>query len=210
MNYPAPPPPPPGPFQAGPPPQAPGKKTPWGLIIGIVVAVVLVAGIAIGGFFALRGGDDETSAKDDESSESTDATDAPTTEASSEPSTSTSPSTVAVDRSAVLGTWEGVYDCAQGSTGLRLDVEAGEGPTGIKAVFHFRKTEGNPTVPTGSYHMEGELEDGRFNLRRGGWIERPDGFITVGLVADLTEAAPTMIRGRVRGPGCTSFTIERP
>lgn len=224
------PPPPPSGWQPGPPPGAPlpppppARRTPWGLIIGIIVAVVVLLGVGVGAGFAVLGGDEDddttTSASDAPESPSDDASIAtaePSAEESSEavpeatPETEATPSpTVAVDTSDVVGSWEGAYECGQGDTGLSLEISDGAADGELTAIFHFRKIPSNPDVPEGSYKMKGFLEkDGKLRLRRLEWIDRPEGFVMVGLNARITERSPQTITGTVSNVGCGVFEIDR-
>lgn len=218
-----PPPPPPG-WQSGPqgwqgapppPPPAPARRTPWGLIVGIIVVVLLLVGGGITTLLLLNDDDEDTSAEESTTSAATGTSEdpTPTTEA---PSTSAAPEVeetqspaVDVDTSAVVGGWEGAYECGQGDTGLSLEITAGAAEGELTAVFHFRKIPSNPDVPEGSYRMKGFLEEGKLRLRRLEWVDRPEGFVMVGLNARLTERSPQTITGTVSNVGCGDFRIER-
>ncbi|MBA9008042.1 serine/threonine-protein kinase [Thermomonospora cellulosilytica] len=119
------------------------------------------------------------------------------------------PSTPAVDASAVVGTWEGTYECAQGLTALNLRiVEAEDGRLG--ATFRFSPHPSNPDVESGAFAMRGDLTDGVLRLEGERWITRPDDYLMVGLRARITEPRPERIEGTVESTaGCTTFTVER-
>lgn len=205
------------------PPPPPARRTRWGLIIGIIVAVLVLLGVGVAAGFAVLGDDDAdddttTSEPDDPGppdDEATIATPEPSaaesTEAAPEPTpeTETPSPTVRVDTSDVVGSWEGAYECGQGDTGLSLEISEGAAAGELTAVFHFRKIPSNPDVPEGSYRMKGFLEDGKLRLRRLEWIDRPEGFVMVGLNALITERQPQTIAGTVSNVGCGAFEIDR-
>lgn len=223
---PPPPPPPPG-WQPGPPPGAPvpppppARRTPWGLVVGIVLAVVVLLGVGIGVGFAVLGDDtdDDTTTAASDAPETTDgdassaATEPsavdPTESVETEETTEAPSPTVQVDTSDVVGSWEGAYECGQGDTGLSLEISEGAAPGELAAIFHFRKIPSNPDVPEGSYKMVGFLEDGKLRLRRLEWIDRPERFVMVGLNARITEPDPQTIAGTVSNVGCGAFEITR-
>jgi len=65
-------------------------------------------------------------------------------------------------------------------------------------------------VPTGCYEMRGHFDpgSGRVVLSGHRWILRPPHYVMVGLSGQLSEAGDR-IAGRVSGPSCTSFEVER-
>lgn len=200
------------------PPPPPVRRTPWGLITGIIVALLVLVGVGVVAGFAVLGDDDE----DDTTTSESDAPETPaseatvTTEPSAEESTPAAPETeeppsptVQVDTSDVVGSWEGAYRCGQGDTGLSLEITEGGAEGELSAIFHFRKIPSNPDVPEGSYKMVGFLEDGKLRLRRLEWIDRPAGYVMVGLNAMITERQPQTITGTVSNVGCEVFEIDR-
>lgn len=217
-NHP-PPPPPAGPPPSYPPPSYPPgggtapRRTPWGLIVGAaVLAAVLVAGVAIVAVLATR--------DDDESPTGRATTADPLPSTSTPPITELSSATVPTDvatsapqatpRDAVLGTWTGIYVCAQGDTKLRLTFDRGPGPADLTAVFAFGPTESNPDVPRGSYRMEGTISEGLLNLHATTWIKKPRGYITVDIMAPVAGAEPPHLTGDIIGaPQCSTFAVAR-
>lgn len=205
------------------PPPPPGRRTPWGLIVGIIAAVVVLCVIGGVAAFALLGDDEDDTTTSEESeapatpeSEDTVATSEPSAEASTEATPETTLETedtpapsVDVDASDVVGSWEGAYECGQGDTGLALEISEGAAEGELTAIFHFRTIPSNPDVPEGSYRMKGFLEDGKLRLRRLEWIDRPAGYVMVGLNARVTERAPQTITGTVSNVGCGAFAIDR-
>jgi hypothetical protein len=106
------------------------------------------------------------------------------------------------------GTWRGDYVCAQGNTALALSLEQRKDGT-IAALFHFEAAPDNPEVPTGCFAMEGRLDPttGDLALAPRRWLLRPGGYVMVGLVGRVTPEG--VFEGSVRGPGCTTFRVER-
>lgn len=107
------------------------------------------------------------------------------------------------------GTWHGAYVCAQGNTALALTI-ARRKDGGLSALFHFEAAPDNPDVPTGCFEMEGrhDAADGRLDLRPRRWLRRPADYVMVGLEGRLS-ADGQRFEGRVLGPGCTGFVVER-
>ena len=108
----------------------------------------------------------------------------------------------------VTGRWKGTYTCGQGLTGFDLDI-ADEGGGAVSAVFRFGPVESNPGVPNGSYSMTGRLEPRSLTLTPKAWIERPSGYVMVGLVAELPGADPDVLAGTVTNAACTTFRVSR-
>jgi hypothetical protein len=107
------------------------------------------------------------------------------------------------------GTWRGAYQCAQGNTALALSIEPRKDGS-LTALFHFEAAADNPGVPTGCFEMEGDFDPatGQADLRPLRWVLRPAGYIMVGLAGRLSGMGDRL-EGRVRGPGCTAFLVER-
>jgi hypothetical protein len=85
------------------------------------------------------------------------------------------------------GSWEGTYACQQGLTSLRLTIDA-RSENNIDAVFYFYAHPSNPSVPSGSFRMEGTYQafnsrevPGLLDLRGATWINRPSNYMTVDL-----------------------------
>lgn len=176
-----------------------------------MLALVLVAGVAIAVVLATRDGGSPTGRATPGQTLPTTSS-APITDLSSAtvPAGTTTSAAPATTRDAVLGTWTGVYVCAQGDTRLRLTFDRGPGPADLTAVFAFGPTESNPDVPRGSYRMEGTISDGLLNLHATTWIKKPRGYITVDIMAPVTGAAPPHLTGDIIGaPQCSTFAVAR-
>jgi predicted Ser/Thr protein kinase len=109
----------------------------------------------------------------------------------------------------VVGTWRGSYVCAQGTTGLLLTIAA-LGTDQLTATFSFYPVAENPTVPRGSFTMTGVYRNGRMTLYGDRWVDRPPGYLMVGLTATPGSGSPSRLHGTVTQPGCTTFTVARP
>lgn len=178
-------------------------------MIGVVLAAVLVVGLAVGGVLLVRNSDSDGSSPTGPITE-------PATGSPTEISSATVPTEVATTappttpRDAVLGSWTGVYVCAQGDTRLRLSFDRGPGPADLTAVFAFGPTADNPTVPRGSYRMEGTLAEGVLDLNATTWIKKPRGYVTVDLRAPVVGAEPAQIAGDIIGASaCSTFAVVR-
>lgn len=104
--------------------------------------------------------------------------------------------------------WEGRYVCAQGVTGLTLELTGSGGPS-VTAVFRFYAVPENPTVPSGSYSLTGVARgDGAIDLIPERWFEQPSGYVMVGMTGMLDTTTGTM-RGMITNPGCAAFDLHR-
>lgn len=108
----------------------------------------------------------------------------------------------------VAGRWKGTYTCAQGLTGFDLDI-SDEGGGAVSAVFSFGPVESNPGVPNGSYSMSGRLDPRSLTLTPEAWIEKPSGYVMVGLAAELPGDDPDVLSGTVTSSSCTTFRVAR-
>ena len=110
----------------------------------------------------------------------------------------------------VVGTWQGHYTCLQGDTALTLTIqEAGSGAD-VEGLFHFRASAANPGVPEGCFKMSGrhDATTREVSLSAGAWLLRPFGYVSVDLEGRLGPNGDRL-RGRVLGPGCTTFEMRR-
>jgi hypothetical protein len=110
-----------------------------------------------------------------------------------------------------VGSWRGVYTCAQGKTGVDIDITPPSGGT-IGGIIHFYAMRGNPGVPSGSFSVSGAAPqpgDRYLSLYPEAWIERPPGYVMVGVDLEVTTDGKAM-GGRITGaPGCTSVILSR-
>ncbi|EHR49102.1 hypothetical protein SacmaDRAFT_0806 [Saccharomonospora marina XMU15] len=111
-----------------------------------------------------------------------------------------------VDLASLQGLWRGQYQCAQGETGMELEISAPEGDT-VEAVFRFFALPGQPQGPSGSFSMRGRNTETGLVFVQQEWIEQPDGYVMVDLGVSSVEG--DTMTGRVAGPGCGDFTVTR-
>jgi hypothetical protein len=98
--------------------------------------------------------------------------------------------------------WVGRYTCAQGATALRLAIDATT-DTSVTAIFSFGPLPENPSVRRGSYRMIGHARANstrvEYDLRPTEWIDRPEGYLMVGVSATKDGAN---LHGTIRAAGC--------
>ncbi len=187
----------------GPPPPAPGRAKAWWIAAAVVV-VLLASGGAVATLLLLNDGDDERRP----STASRSSTPDPSATASAPTVTPATPEITEISVAAVMGSWTGTYLCGQGESAMDLLIyDAGGGR--LDARMSFGPTPSNPTVPKGSFAMEGTLEDDVMTLTGTTWIEQPDGYGLIDLSATLADPAPARIDGSVDTDGCGTFTITR-
>ena len=116
--------------------------------------------------------------------------------------------TLPPSRSALLGRWEGEYQCQWDTIGFTLEIV--DATEGIDAVFSFFPLPGAPSLPSGSFAMNGDYdpEDGTIILKGGDWIERPHGLQRHDL-AGRAEIGGGIISGRIETTGCSDFHLAR-
>ncbi len=80
----------------------------------------------------------------------------------------------------------------------------------VTAIFHFFATASNPSIPTGTYAMQGKFNRDSGLLQLGGvsWINRPTGYDMIPLNGIISESGRSFT-GRVDFPGCEQFTLRR-
>jgi hypothetical protein len=107
------------------------------------------------------------------------------------------------------GTWNGVYACSQGVTGLTLTITP-DGDDKVTATFSFYAVKENPSVPSGEFTMFGRLQSraGHLALMPMLWTTRPPFYVTVGLDGDYDPVSGEY-HGQVHGPGCGLFHLRR-
>ena len=110
----------------------------------------------------------------------------------------------------VVGTWQGHYTCLQGDTALTLTIRPAGSGMDVEGLFHFRASAANPGVPEGCFKVAGRHDAAtrEVSLSAGTWLLRPFGYVSVDLEGRLGPSGDRL-RGRVLGPGCTTFELRR-
>jgi uncharacterized protein with FMN-binding domain len=122
-----------------------------------------------------------------------------------------SPKAIAADPTVQLlnGTWEGSYTCQQGLTKLKLIVKA-KSLDNIRAFFVFSADESNPTVPVGSFKMQGSATStGAIKLKATDWLKKPDGYLTVDLEGNISASDRRISGNIVSTTPCTTFNVVK-
>lgn len=118
------------------------------------------------------------------------------------------PKATSADSSLLTGKWSGEYECLQGKTGLTLNL-VGHSSGLVEGTFLFYPGPNASDAATGQYIVRGTYNsDKMLTLGPGAWIERPDGYIAVGLVGTI-EADYNTINGTVTHWYCKSFHVNR-
>jgi hypothetical protein len=107
--------------------------------------------------------------------------------------------------------WSGSYLCPQGPTALTLTIDAE--PSGkATALFEFGPLATNPSVPTGSYWMTGEIDvrggSLAIALEPDRWIVQPPGYVMVGLEA-TSESPHRELHGSISERSCGELHLTR-
>jgi hypothetical protein len=116
----------------------------------------------------------------------------------------TVPSPSADGADELTGIWSGHYVCNQGPTNMKL-VLAGAGSR-VSGTFEFSPLAGTNN-PSGSYTVNGTLTDGQVTLYGDQWIKQPGSYTMVSF--KITAITPTMLRGDIDSPGCTTFQVSK-
>lgn len=99
--------------------------------------------------------------------------------------------------------WVGTYECAQGQTDLALHIDMVT-PRSVDAIFEFSHA---PSGAAGAYKVHGSVDaSGNVRLVPGPWLNRPQGYVSVGMSGRVREDAFT---GRIDHPTCGSFSLQR-
>lgn len=95
----------------------------------------------------------------------------------------------------------GSYYCAQGDTDLTLRVLSLAGSS-LRVEFVFRH---EPSRAAGRFTLVGECVGEHVTLRPEAWIERPAGYIMVGMEGDAERGG--RFAGRMTHPSCGAFSV---
>jgi predicted aspartyl protease len=111
----------------------------------------------------------------------------------------------------VLAEYSGQYTCVQGTTTLQLRVFGDLSEQTHRAIFQFGPTLSNPTIPSGSFVLEGtfQTEGGVIDLHPIKWVTQPYGYTMVGLTGRSNDGGNTFLGSVVNGTGCSNFAIHR-
>lgn len=111
----------------------------------------------------------------------------------------------------VAAEYTGFYACAQGLTGLRLQVLPSNIAISTDVIFNFGPPESNPSVPFGAFLVRGTfyLAGGRLDLHPVSWLSQPVGYTMVGLSGISSDGGETFEGNVLQGSGCTTFAVHR-
>ena len=109
---------------------------------------------------------------------------------------------------ALAGSWQGSYTCAQGLTGLTLQVGA-EKAGAAPVMLSFYPVPANPAVPRGSATFRGTLSGGTVRLTPVAWAVQPAGYEFTDFAGPLPKAGGSVFSGTVNGSECTTFSLRR-
>ncbi len=108
---------------------------------------------------------------------------------------------------AITGTWQGLYECPQGVTGLTLTI-SGSAPNDLKGVFRFYPTPDNARPARGHYEVAVSFDpvSNRVEVRGTQWIDQPAGYMFATLRGVLQGR---QLIGTVENEGCGAFELTR-
>lgn len=117
-------------------------------------------------------------------------------------------STPKLRQGSLTGSWRGTYTCVQG--GMRLNLTLVQRSSGtVTGIFRFSPGPGNVEARSGSFTLRGNVVGRSLTLRGDRWISRPGDYEMVSMSARLSTTDPDLIRGDIRDPGCSTFTVRR-
>lgn len=100
--------------------------------------------------------------------------------------------------------FSGSYLCAQGDTAVTLRVLDVRG-TSVRTEFVFAHA---PTAVAGRFTLRGTCVGDEVTLVPEAWVQRPDGYIMVGMRGALSAGA-TRYEGTMMHPSCGTFALRR-
>jgi hypothetical protein len=105
----------------------------------------------------------------------------------------------------------GFYGCGQGPTALHLRITKNEDDGSQRATFSFGPLPLNPNVESGEFLMSGyvDLENGFLSLYPVRWLDRPPGYMMVGLRGTSSNHGYNFEGEVTGGPGCGYFSVNR-
>lgn len=180
-------------YLQGPPPQGPWEPAPpprRGWVMPVVGGGLAGTLLGLGLWVVMSPGGD------DDEADSGDPGPVPT-------SSTTSTTAVPVASTSLTGTWTGTYDCNDGERELVLTiVDIGD------EVDAFLEFGGEDGPPAGAFTMTGTNDDGLLRLDADEWIEQPEGYVPLDLLAEIA-GDDELLAGTVETEGCTTFSVER-
>lgn len=109
----------------------------------------------------------------------------------------------------MVGNWQGTYTCAQGLTGVSLQI-APEQNGAVSVTEDTYPVPANPTVPQGSDYARGTLSGTTIHLKEVAWRVRPASDWVLGsFLGTLPASGARVFKGTVTGTGCTTFSVHR-
>jgi hypothetical protein len=107
----------------------------------------------------------------------------------------------------ITGTWQGLYECPQGVTGVTLTI-TGSPPNGLKGNFRFYPTPDNANPARGDYEIAVNFDpaSNRVEVRGTQWIDQPPGYMFATLRGVLQGR---QLIGTVENEGCGAFELTR-
>jgi hypothetical protein len=112
-----------------------------------------------------------------------------------------------VAQGAITGTWQGIYECPQGPTGLTLTI-AGDTPSNLTGNFRFYPTPDNAHPARGDYEVAVSFDPASLRVEVQGtrWIDQPPGYEFANLRGVLQGQ---QLIGSVENAGCGAFELTR-
>jgi hypothetical protein len=105
------------------------------------------------------------------------------------------------------GTWSGWYQCAQGKTGLTLEIQRLPDNT-LGGRFIFYPMAENPGVPSGEFEIR-VVPGFRYTfIEPVRWLRQPYGYQMVAMAGQMDERAATYV-GQIGTRGCNEFFLRR-
>ncbi len=107
----------------------------------------------------------------------------------------------------IIGTWQGLYQCPQGVTGLTLTI-SGSAPHDLTGNFRFYATPENSRPANGAYEVSVTFDppSKRFEVRGTRWIDQPSGYEFATLRGVMQGR---QLIGTVENEGCGAFELNR-
>lgn len=107
------------------------------------------------------------------------------------------------------GRWVGDYICAQGYTGVTVDIDHYHNQH-FDGVFHFYPTAKNPYIPEGIYSIYGQYDPDseRVLINPGKWVKQPNGYMNTVMIGSFDPIRRTLSVYFQGINGCTSLEAK--